>query len=368
MKKVCFVIPRAYYLFNPEIRGAEDKVGGTQTQTYLLSKSLAKDKCFDVHFLVADFGQKDFEEREGVKIWKSFNFSNNIIKRTFNLLKTLKKINAGTYIFQSADIGVAFALFFVKTFLKKKTIYMLASDVELSTELQKKYSGVSETISMKWVYKNADIITVQTQHQADVFLKEKKRRVDSIIKNIYFPKTIKNQNLKKTDILWVGRLAKIKNPKHFLNLALSFPEENFVMIAPIVMDFVNYGEEVQKLAKEIKNLKLISYVLPKEIYKYYEKSKIYVMSSDLEGFSNTMAEAMMANCAILSYKVNPDNILTKYNCGLYSNGNIELFQSNLKTLLEEQSLCRKLGNNGAEYINNKHQEGKIINKFKDLLI
>jgi len=221
---------------------------------------------------------------------------------------------------------------------------------------------------MQWVYKNANIITVQTQHQANVFFKERKRKANAIIKNIYYPKTIKSQIFKKTDILWVGRLTKIKNPKHFLNMAKEFPKESFVMIAPIVMDFIKYGKEIQELAKEIQNLKLINYVLPKEIYKYYEKSKIYVMSSDLEGFSNTMAEAMMASCAILSYKVNPDNILTEHYCGLYADGDLNVFQNNLKTLLEKQELCKELGNNGAKYINSNHQEKEIINKFKSLLI
>jgi hypothetical protein len=74
MKKVCFVIPRAYYLFNPHAKNAEDKAGGAQKQTFLLSTELAKDPDFDVHFALADFGQADFEIIKQVKLHKSFSF------------------------------------------------------------------------------------------------------------------------------------------------------------------------------------------------------------------------------------------------------------------------------------------------------
>ena len=93
MKKVCFVIPRSYYLFNPNAENAKNKVGGAQKQAYLLSTELAKNINFDVHFILADFAQPDFERIENVSLWKSFNFNDNILKRTRKLIKTLKKVN-----------------------------------------------------------------------------------------------------------------------------------------------------------------------------------------------------------------------------------------------------------------------------------
>ncbi|MCF6366605.1 MAG: glycosyltransferase [Bacteroidales bacterium] len=368
MKKICFVIPRAYYLFNPEAAGIKDKIGGAQKQTYILSTKLTEDKNFDVHFLVADFGQPEYEEIKNVKLHKSFNFSNNIFKRTKNLLKKLKKINAEIYIFRSADIGVAFAVFYVKIFLKKKTLYMIAADAETTKERQKYHNGLLTAFAMKKVYKKADIITAQTQQQSNTFEKDRKRKPNAVIKNIYSVEN--NTQIKQTEkktILWVGRLTKIKNPEIFLDLAKKFPNEQFVMVAPGVIDHIDYGNKIQKEAKQIKNLEHINFVSPTEISKYYQKAKIYVLTSDLEGFSNTMAEAMINECPILSYNVNPDEILNKYKSGFCAGKNLEMFYSYFEKLNANSDLRKQYGKNGAEYIKINHQKNIIIEEFKMLL-
>ncbi len=367
MKKVCFVIPRAYYLFNSEISGAEDKVGGAQKQAFLLSTGLAEDENFDVHFLVADLGQADFEIKNNVKLHKSFNFSENILTRTKKFLKTLKKINADTYIFRSADIGVAFAVFYVKNILRKKVFYMIAADAETTKKRQQTYNGFQVMSAMQFVYKKADILTAQTQQQAALFEKNRKRKPDAIIKNIYeYENRTQTANNKKDIILWVGRLTEIKKPELFLDLAKKYPEEKFVMIAPVVLEKTEYGKEIQTEAKKIKNLQYIGYVKPEEIKNHYRKAKIYVLSSEYEGFSNTMAEAMLAECSILSYNVNPDNILNKFECGFCAEKGTEKFFSYFE-MLKNPEICKKLGKNGANYIAENHRKEQIIDSFKNLL-
>lgn len=368
MKKLCFVIPRAYYLFNPNISGAEDKVGGAQKQAYLLSIGLAEKEKFNVNFLVADLGQPDNEEIKGVKIWKSFNFSDNIFKRTIKFIKTIKKINAETYIFRSADIGVAFAIFYIKTFLKKKVLYMIASDVETTKKQQIKHSGKTSALAMQYVYNKSDIITAQASQQAYSFEQDRKRKPNAIIKNIYsFKESEQINHQEKNTILWVGRLGKIKNPQIFINLANKFSKEKFVMIAPIVRDYIEYGEKIQNEARKVKNLKLVNYVKPTEINEYFKNAKIYVLTSELEGFSNTMAEAMMSECAVLSYNVNPDNILNVYECGFCANNDTEKFLHDFEKLNSDSKIRIRFGKNGANYIKKHHNKESIIENFANLL-
>ena len=77
--KACFVSPFAYSLFNPEV---ELKFGGAEVQMYLLATELAKDENFDVNFVVLDLGQKEKEEYQGDKVYKSYQRGRNI----FNLI------------------------------------------------------------------------------------------------------------------------------------------------------------------------------------------------------------------------------------------------------------------------------------------
>lgn len=367
MKKICFVVPRAYYLFNPFASFAEDKVGGAQKQAYLLSKGVALDQSFDVHFSVADFGQNSFETISNVKLWKTINFKDNLIKNFVRLISTMKKINADIYIFRSADFSVAITSLYIKLILKKRVLYMVAADAEVINKQRIKYYSWLTAFTMKAVYKYADKITVQTKQQSVDFEKSANRKPDAVIRNIYTNSFSEIDFNEKKTILWIGRLDRVKKPGVFLELAQRHENETFVMIAPVVRDHTKYGKSMLKKAKEISNINLLSFVNPNEINKFYLNAKLYILSSDLEGFSNTMAEALLAKCPVLSFKVNPDNLLNNYDCGYCADGNMERFNILFEELLNDSVLRKKMGENGAKYIIENHASESIIAEFKALL-
>lgn len=366
--KVCFVIPRAYYLFNPDAKEQKDKIGGAQTQTYRLSVLLAKDSRYDVHFVLADFGQEEFEIRKKVKLHKSFAFSDGPAKKASQFFKKLRQIKADIYIFRSADTGVAFALFFVKYILRKKVLYMIAADAETSKSRQRKISGAKTEFAMRKAYHTANALTAQTGQQSAEFFADRGRKPDLILKNIYPEIQIPDlQRDNKNTVLWVGRLAPVKNPEIFINLALENPNIEFVMIAPTVRDFREFGRKTRKSAESVKNIRFHNFVQAHKIREYYNHARIYVMTSEFEGFSNTMAEAMQSECAVLSYKVNPDNILHRHQAGLCASGDLQVFRKNFAHLLSSDNLCEKFGKNAAEYIKKYHSETEILSHFKNLL-
>ena len=359
-------MPSAYYFFNPHITDVSGKVGGAQTQTYIMSTELAK-RNFNVHFCVADFGQSELETIKQVKLWKISNRKDTKIIQALSLFKILKKIKADLYIFRSADAGVAIAISYLKFFRKKKVAYMIAHDMETTRSNLRKQSGLLTSIAMQLVYKYADIITAQTQQQSALFEKNKKRKPDSIIKNVFpIKEEIKKVEAKKNTILWVGRLNKIKNAQLFLELAKKNKSENFIMIAPLARNQDDYGNKIKNIAKTIDNLELIDYVPHNEIYKYYNQAKVYVITSDSEGFSNTMAEAMAAKCAIYSYKVNNDNIINNYNMGYCADGNISKFNNSFSKLLNNDGL-EKYGQNAYEYLLKNHNIEKNLNILISLI-
>jgi glycosyltransferase involved in cell wall biosynthesis len=366
MIKICFVIPRAYYLFNSDIKNFKDKIGGAQKQTYILSTEIAKNQNFDVHFCVADIGQPKIEVIDKVTLWNSFNFNDIIFKRFIILYTTLKKINADYYILRASDFGTAVISLIIKYILRKKILYMVASDAETNFKTHKKMSGFLSAFFMIFTYKFADIITVQSVQQNNLFTKNYKRKPNAIVKNII--EITKSETLKiKDKILWIGRLDKIKNPELLLNLAEKFPTEKFVMIAPVVRDYVEFGNNFIRKAANYQNITVVDFVNPNEIQKYFEKAKIYVMTSDTEGFSNTMLEAMLSKCPILSYKVNNDDIFGKFEIGLWANGNPEKLYSDFQRLIQDSELRKKLGQNGFDYLKQNHDKQQIINEFTKLI-
>ncbi|MBN1253043.1 MAG: glycosyltransferase [Bacteroidales bacterium] len=364
--KICFVVPRVYIYFNTEIT---NNAGGAERQIYYLGTELSKNNNFDVNFCVADFGQKPIETINKSTLWRSFKPTENRIKGFLKLIKTLKKINADKYIFRSADFGTAIALFSVRFLLKKKTIYMIASNSETLFKDLKKMSGFLTAVFMPLAYKFSNMLTSQTETQYNLFKKNRNIIPNSIIHNIVNITDIQDiKQSKKKHIIWIGRLDKVKQPYFYSELAKKFPEENFIMIAPVIKEDEKFGLEFKKSIQNIKNLKHIEYVSPDKITDYYKSAKAYVITSYTEGFSNTMAEAMANYCPVLSLNINPDNIFSKYEIGFCANNNSKLFYEYFEKIINNVDLRTKFATNALNYLIENHNKEKIITKFTNEIL
>lgn len=371
MKKkisLSFTIPRSYLYFHPEI---DEAPGGSERQAFLLGINLSQDERFDVNYCVADYGQKDEVERiDGIKLWRSLSFKENQISGMIKLFRMLKKMDADVYVFRAANFGVAFTAFYVKYFLRKKVLYMVANqDETVSIKASANVNGLFSAFLMRYAYKFIDIITVQSKDQG-VSLKENLNiSARSIIKNIYrINLDINNIDIEKKDkVLWVGRSISVKQPKIFLKLAQKYPSNDFIMICPKSTNESKLFYDIRKMAESISNLEFIDYVEPHKISEYYKRAMIYVTTSTSEGFANTMMEAMEAMCPILSLNINPDNIIEKYEMGLYTRS-IDQFYKNFETLAKDPSLRAKMGANARKYLAEHHNEEKIIDEFKSLIL
>ena len=92
--RICFVSLKAYPLFNPSV---ETIFGGAEVDLYLLAAELAKDKNFEVSFVVGDYRQDPVEIRENVTLIKSVNVSKNLFLGSPKIWSALKKANADIY-------------------------------------------------------------------------------------------------------------------------------------------------------------------------------------------------------------------------------------------------------------------------------
>ena len=72
-RKICFVCPFCYPLFNPENKSI---FGGGEVYTYQIAKEIAKRGNFQVSVIVADHGQPHQEVVDGVRLipWKDWDY------------------------------------------------------------------------------------------------------------------------------------------------------------------------------------------------------------------------------------------------------------------------------------------------------
>ncbi|MDD3264038.1 MAG: glycosyltransferase [Candidatus Nanoarchaeia archaeon] len=352
MKKICFVSIFAYPLFNKDSKISH---GGAEVQVYNYSKELSK--FYDVSVIVGDFGQKKIEEYNNVKVIKSFKLEKKIINylfAPFKLFFSLVKCNPDVVINRAGGVEVFFSAIY-SFFFRKKMIYMVAHDNDVNGVFFKGFFGKLLKLGLKQV----DFFIAQNDDQFSNI----KNKDKEIMNNSYY---LDFKGSKGDYILWVSRCEDWKNPEIFIDLSKRFLSEKFIMIMPKADD-LNYYSKVLKKVKKIKNIEFIEKVSFEKIQEYFNKSKIFVNTSDSEGFPNTFIQSGMGGSPIISYKVNPNNIFDNYEIGFCCNGNFELMVEKLDLLLKDKDLYKKYSKNIIDYVKEKHDIKKNVLIFKDII-
>ncbi len=355
--RVCFVILRAYTLFNPEAKGV---IGGAEVEFYYLAKELARDPNYQVSCIVADYGQEQIEIREGVTLIKTLGFNKKRVSATFRLWKALRTADAQIYVRKFPSAVTTEVALFCKRY-GRRFVYRTASAVECDGTFIREHFFRGK--GFVWSLRQADAVIAQNKTGAKN-LTETLGVSAQVIKNPHqLPPLVQKE---RDTILWVGRSAKVKRTKLFLELAKQMPQQQFTIICQKAIKDTEYDSLAAK-AQQITNLEFIPRVPFRKIREYFQRARMLVNTSDYEGFPNTFIQACKWATPILSLNVNPDGFLDKYECGMCANGDWELFVDMLKQMLNRET-AHKLGNNARKYVEEFHDINKIIKKYKTLFI
>jgi glycosyltransferase involved in cell wall biosynthesis len=353
-------------LFDPSDKS---RFGGAELQLYYMARELAKDKEFDVHFVVGDFSQPDREKRDGVALYKFFRPKGRLkyfraIFGVFTLLKLLKNINADVHVQKAAGLESGVVALFCKL-AGKKFIYMVGHN--LAKERKNNY-GMS--FLRWWIFKMilawADLIVAQHEDQKNA-LKEFFHK-ESIVRN---PAQIIPQNMpssaERKYTIWVGRCDDWKRPEVFIDLADKFSDEKFIMVCPPAGNAVLFNDTKDRASK-LRNIEFFDYIPSNKIGEYFSKAKLLVMTSVSEGFPNVFIEAAKFATPILSLNVNPGKMLEKNNIGKCANGDEKLMGEYFEEMMQNKEFLEVLSQNAYSYAKNNHDLGKIIEIDKRIIL
>lgn len=364
--KICFVQTFAYAVFNPDSKA---KIGGAEVDLYNIANELVKDDRFSVNFLVADFGQRPVELYNNIKVIKGHSQKKNIKNYFLSFFKFYKKlfqVNADIYITANLSKYVGFTNLYCRI---RKKIHIHRTEHQHQVDkpyLLKKILKGSGRYSIFYLgFHNVDYIVVQNEEDRET-LKRTFNFHSTVIRNSYPIEKLMSQK-KRDFILWIARGKKWKRPEVFIDLAIEFPNEKFIMIMPVADD-IKYFENVNKLADSVKNLQFIPGVPFSEVDDYYKNAKVFVNTSLAEGFPNSFNQAMNSSTPILSLNINPDDFIRKNQVGLFCNNDFNILKKSLDRLLKDKELWMEFSKNTYNYVYNEMNIEKNIVKWKDIFI
>ena len=313
--KICFVSPNIYPLLS--CRYEIERIGGAELQQAFIGKALSN-IGYDVSYITSDFNQPEIEVLEGIKVYKTFKEHEGIpvfrffYPRLLKIWKALIKANADVYYVRTASFLTGILSIFCGIY-QKAFVFSAGHDTDFIPD-QIKIRISRDKLLYKYGLRRAHAILTQSDFQKRL-LWENFGLKGIVIRNIDPGIVNELPTSKRRFILWVSTIRQFKNPMRFVRLAQAIPEEEFVMIGGPNNFDLNLYKKVEKESLRIENLSFLGFQSYQKTEEYFNKCKIFINTSDAEGFPNTFLQAWRRGIPVVSY-VNPDNVITTKKLGL----------------------------------------------------
>jgi glycosyltransferase involved in cell wall biosynthesis len=164
---------------------------------------------------------------------------------------------------------------------------------------------------------------------------------------------IKKEDKKIIEFLFVGRIVPIKNIPFLIKGFIEAYQENKNIVLNIVGEGdKNEVEKVKNLSKELSNIKFLGKKTGDELIKMYQKSDIFVLTSNYDNYPNVVFEAMASGLPVVATNVGgiSSQVINKKTGYLVELNNIKELKNRILELSSNKELREKMGKLGRKRV------------------
>lgn len=138
----------------------------------------------------------------------------------------------------------------------------------------------------------------------------------------------------------------------------------------VMLDICGVGD-TQALLKEINlanlrdNVVIHGWVGSEKIKELFESTTAFLLPSYIEGLPMSSLEAMAAGVPVIASDVGgiPDVIVDNINGFLIKPGDIQALANNMKMLLDDHDMRKRIANAAREKVLNEYEQGKVVSRL-----
>ena len=348
------------------------ELGGTEKQLFNTIKYLKDTFNFEICLISNKGLLAESFEKLGIKVRTNFhkrkntlfNFFSYYFLLPFHILRTVRNFEPSIihYYLPQAYILAGFLPYI---FPKKKFIMSRRS----LNFYQRKYPKILKTFE-KILHKRMDLIignslAVCNQLQHDE--KVEKERCILIYNGIEPNKILKEKKNRKVSLLCVANFIPYKNHLMLIMACRGLQKELGWKLTLVGKDSHGLVNNLMLIVKKNglqKNIKFISQT--KNLNPFLKSSDIGILTSDEEGFSNSILEYMNYSLPVVATNVggNKEAIINGKNGFLVEKNNINQLTKKLELLISDEKLRKKMGIESKRLINRNYDIKKCITKYK----
>jgi len=356
--KVLFLSSHAHLVLE---RNTSRVSGGAELQIALLARELAA-RGIDTVIAAGDTGQADGDLHEGVRIRNAGKFQTGGIADTLLALPRVASVIGEERPDWVLLLGWTTWLFFLHM-MKSSLGFRLGFICGLDTEVNGGFRRENPVRGFLFEHamRHCDARFAMTEDQRMLF--HKNGMTCGFYRNLILPRAGERTAEKSIDLLWVSRCQPIKRPHLFLDLAQKLPEARCRMVCP--RENAGLWESVRTRAETIPNLEFTERVPYHEIQAVYDSAKIFVNTSEWEGWPNSFIQSGLGGAALLSLDVNPDGLFQRYALGRFCEGDPARMAGEARSMLGSAENLACMQKECTRFVVEMHDNRKETTAFLD---
>jgi glycosyltransferase involved in cell wall biosynthesis len=353
--RLCVVNPFGYKLFDPDA-AASQVFGGAEVQLYYLSTMLAGEPDLDVSMIVERPGDRTVRSREGVTMFgvepmspRFARLRDRIPLPAPSYWSAMRRADADIYLQRGGAVLTGDVGGFCRA-TGRRFVFMAAHDWDCDRSHLRgaQYlAGASYAVGLR----GADLVISQSSYQRDLLRRH--HGIDSVVQRTVYPASDLPE-LERRHVLWVGRCLDWKRPMAFLDLAVTRPNTEFVMVCPAFESALDLHERVEKRAATLPNVRFLGFVPFAATEELFRRAIAFVNTSTAEGFPNTFVQAARTGTPVLSLSVDPDGMLGDADIGACADGDTRVLAERLAEALDAPETWRRWSANAVRYFQREH--------------
>lgn len=358
--RICFVSMEVYPNLKP---GAAEEAGGAGFQIVQLASGL-KVKGHEVSFVVGDYGQGFEETIDGYQVYRSNKvaYDRSLARSLSNLVRLFKAMRAARadhYVLRSTRFLSFFVMLYAKmlgaryTFMVANLPHCLRGELE---SLPRMFGRLYE-ISLN----RADRVTVQSREQQKLLKENFGIEGFEVPNGIAVPPLAGPRAEVPYDFCWVASFKIQKRADVLIDIARLLPERKFLVVGGPGPDRA-YSQKLMDELRTLPNVTYEGFVTPDKVGEVYERARIFLNTSDWEGFPNGFLYAWTRGLPACALKINPDGAVTGKDLGLVDEDATTLaFQ--MDQLLDDPDRYESMARRCHDHVREHHSLEHAVDVF-----
>ncbi|MDA3802312.1 MAG: glycosyltransferase family 4 protein [Patescibacteria group bacterium] len=351
-------------------KGIPAKSGGVDRHVETLAYHLSlKNETVFSYNRKGYFKGSDNKEMNGVNIINiSYINTKNLAAITHSFLSVIHAMKSSVDVIHFHGIGPSLLTWMPKIFTPKIKVVSTLHSFDYGNDKWGRFAKFMLRLGEKTMCKYADEVIVLTKLMAD-YLKDKYGRETNIIPNGAFIKDIKGFgsleqfNIKPQKyIVSISRLIRLKGIQYLIKSFKDLKDSSLIDsdLKLVIVGDGEYQKELIKMADNREDIVFTGNQSDNTLAELYANAKLFVQSSEMEGLSLSLLEAMAYGLPILASKI-PANIEAASDTAIYfQSKSINDLKNKLQEVLNDYNKTLELGSLAKERANKVFNWDKII--------